>query len=136
MSSNQTIWEQYDFTGKVIEVLSRFQTQQNDRAAEPTFLTAYQLAIELKEGYAAGIDLPDWPVGGEGLGEYNSLAQYLARYLPPKVRNGEIDRIQVAYISHEHMTALGFSTRSGPPVRASTLSSEEAQTIFAYIGPA
>ena len=33
MSSYQTIWEQYDFTGKVIEVLSRFQTQQNDRVA-------------------------------------------------------------------------------------------------------
>ena len=135
MSSYQTIWEQYNFTGKVIEILSRFPSPQNDRDDEPTFLTAYQLAIELKEGYIAGIDIPDWPVGGEGLGEHNSLAQYLARYLPPKVRNGEIDGIRVAYISHEHMNALAFSTRSGP-VRATTLSSEKTQTIFAYIGTA
>ena len=135
MSSDQTIWEQYDFTGKVLEVLSSFQSPQRDPDDGPTFLTAYQLAIELRQCYVAGIDLPDWPIGGEGLGMYNSLAQYLARHLPPKVKKGEIAGIQVAFISHKYMTNLTFNNR-GEQVRASTLSSEEKQTLFGFVSPA
>ena len=116
--------DRHDFPRKAVEILRK-------RPGE--FFTAYQLAIEIEQTFQRGIDYPDWPVGGEGLGEHSSLAQYLARFLPPRVRNGQVTEIQVAYLSHLHMTNLTFSN-GGDAIRASTLSSEERQTLFGYVG--
>ena len=84
MSSYQTIWEQYDFAGKVIEVLSRFSSPQNDRRDEPTFLTAYQLAIELKHSYIAGIDVPGLASRRRGIGRVQQSRSILGEVFAPQ----------------------------------------------------
>ncbi len=121
MSSDQTYWERYDIHGKVVDVL---------RSRPGEFLTAYQLAIELEHAFERGVDYPShWVVGGEGLGNQNSLTQYLALWLSRKIGNGEITDIELARLSHLHISDLAFSNRS-EKIGATTLSSESNQTIY------
>ena len=118
MSSQTSLWAQHDFHGKVVDVLRRYPDK---------FLTAYQLAIEMERTFERGVDYPNWPVGGAGLGAHSSLTQYLAGELSYRIEHGEITEIESGRLSHRHISRLTFDENR---VGATTLRSRDSQSIF------
>ena len=119
MSTGNSLWAQYDFHGKVVEILRRYPDK---------FLTAYQLAIEIAQNYQRCVDYPDYPVGGEGSGNGFTLTLYLANQLPDKIGTQIFD-IEMARLSHSHMSRLAFNS-NGQEIRATTIQTWDSQAIF------
>lgn len=74
-----TIWEQHDLTTKVVEVLHGVHCNNDQHHFGRPYITAYQLAIELQRVHPETADAIGKPLGGSGVGQHNSLAQYLSR---------------------------------------------------------
>ena len=49
-----------------------------------------------------------YPVGGEGIGQRNSLAQYLARELSRRIHTGSIRNIEGRFLSNQFLEQISF----------------------------
>ena len=92
-------------------------------------MTPYQLAIMLVERY------PDLqalgPVGGAGVGQRNTFAQYLAGQLSAKIKaNGDSYPIEGALLSGRHAREISYEEHGGEPVVSSLTGSGFDLTLF------
>lgn len=110
-------WDELGFEDRVRQILSR---PFGGEFGQP-FFTAYQLAIEVARDPVV-LHRLSLQVGGQGIGEHVSLAQYLARELTRRIRSGQIADIERAWLSDENLTALEYRNRrerGSQPVRSS-----------------
>ena len=101
---------------------------------ERPYMSAYQIAIRFAERYPATVEQLGLKVGGEGTGEYTSLAQQLARFLSGELKAGRGGGIEGVFISHDRVKEHAFDSGANGDVRVSTLKSEQAHAIFRFIG--
>lgn len=77
------------------------------------YISAYQLAIEMKRRYPETVAAIGKPVGGAGIGQHNSLAQYLSNELSKQIKQGDEHRVEGAFFSNENATSVAFSGADG-----------------------
>lgn len=101
-------WEELNIENKIIEILSNAEGHPEEHHLNPPFLTAYQIAITFAELYPDNVQSLDYPVGGEGIGQRTSLAQYLARELSRRIKSGHIQNIEGGFLSNQSLEKISF----------------------------
>ena len=103
-----SIWSDLNLNKKIVSILSKIDYQDPTHHFGKPFISAYQLAILLTEGYPQVYQTIGKPIGGEGIGERTSLAQYLARELSTRIKSGEINNIEGAFLSNKKLKDILF----------------------------
>jgi len=95
------------------------------------FITAYQLAIKvhrLDDQIARTLRVE---IGGEGIGQYNSLAQYLARQLSRQIKDrGTAYPVEGAQLSSAHTRSMTFRHPAGGEIANSNISAGYDTLMF------
>jgi hypothetical protein len=106
-----TLWQQYNIEDRIIQILREVE-DEGHHFGRP-FLTAYQLAIEFARRHHGIVRDCGYQVGGAGIGERNSLAQYLALELSRQIRNNPDFPIEGAFISNQDVRELSYNYENG-----------------------
>jgi hypothetical protein len=115
-----SIWEEQGLTERVVDVLSTVHLNADDHHFGRPYVTAYQIAIALEEQFPAAVAAIGKPIGGRGIGQHNSLAQYLGAELSRQIREqGANHPIEGAFISNEHVSEVRYQRATGEPVVSS-----------------
>ena len=102
-------WQRYQLEDLLVGILASIESRpEAGHHLGPPYLTAYQLAVELMERHPEIVSALGYPLGGAGIGQRNSLAQYLGREMSRRIHTGEITRIEGALLSDLHLAAVVF----------------------------
>lgn len=101
-----SLWQQHNIEDRVIQILGAVE-DEGHHFGRP-FLTAYQLAIEFDRRHHDVVRYCGYQVGGAGIGERNSLAQYLALELSRRIRDNPDYPIEGAFISNRDVRELSY----------------------------
>lgn len=112
-----TKWEDFEIEHKIIEVLS-IPKLDNKHHFGRSFLTHYQIAIELTEKHPELCNQLGMELGGRGTGLQNSLTQYIAQQLSTRIKNGYIKNIEGVFISNMHLSDFVFADLSGQDIHS------------------
>ena len=93
------------------------------------FMSAYQIAIRFAEEHPTHDLVRTLPLGGEGTGTHQSLAQRIALFLSRAIRDDTAGDIEGGFISHECVEDFRFR-HGDDQVRVSTLRTANAHSIF------
>lgn len=115
-------WEDLNIEVHIREILHEVEYYREHHFGKP-FLTAYQIAIEFNRRFPDDARELGFPVGGEGIGERNSLAQYLAGQLSQRISSGALRDIEGAFISNDNL--LQISLNNGGETIISSLTNTE-----------
>ena len=99
-------WEEYNIGDIVNQILSAVE-DEGHQFGRP-FLTAYQLAIEFDSRHHDIVTHLGKQVGGAGIGERTSLAQYLALELSRLIRDNPAYPVEGAFISNRYVRELSY----------------------------
>jgi hypothetical protein len=99
------------FDGKIAAILEDFASDDPGHHLGRPFVTAYQLAIEFDRRHGDIVKKLGYQVGGSGIGEHRSLAQYIALQLSQGIKTKRLaDIIDGALISQRDVQSMRFST--------------------------
>jgi hypothetical protein len=101
------------------------------------YVTAYQLAIKLRQRHPEAAEALNSEVGGRGTGVHTSLAQYLAHELSRRIKRardaGETYRVEGAFLSNDGITELTYANPEGDrPVESSLTGSPKDLSLFRW----
>lgn len=126
-----SIWEQHDLTTKVVEVLHGVHCNNDQHHFGRPYITAYQLAIELQRVYPDTADAIGKPLGGSGVGQHNSLAQYLANELSRRIKAQGADfPVEGAFLSNDNARSMTFTAANGDAVTSSLVGTGFDLSLF------
>lgn len=118
--------QQFDIND-LYRILVRTPEYEGGHHLNRPFMSAYQIAIRFAEEFPNHRLVQELPLGGEGAGSNQSLAQQIARFLSQAIRAGTAGNIEGGFISHVLIENLSF-LQGQDLVHATT--SESAHTIF------
>lgn len=95
-----------DFETAIREILGAAKAYNPKHHFGRPFVWSYQIAIELSE--RAEFANLKTPVGGKGIGQHNSLAQYISGQLSKRIKNGDIRDIEGAFLYRKHVRTVVF----------------------------
>lgn len=126
-------WDELKIEDKVIDILFNAKRYPEGHHFGLPFFTAYQLAIAFAQAYPNDAEsLGYLHVGGKGIGERSSLAQYLARELSGRIHNGSIQNVEGRFLSNQFLDQISFN--SGGEVIVSSLTDGQNQlSMFRYL---
>ena len=122
-------WDKHGLDEKVLAVLSGITYHNPEHHFGRPFLTAYQLAILLKERFPPVFQAFGHPIGGRGSGDHVGFAQYVAGQMSRRIRNGMLANVEGGFLSNRSLRNLEF-TDGNEPVVASLAD----LSLFRYIG--
>jgi hypothetical protein len=102
-----SLWEQHNIENRLIRILR--EVDDEGHHFDRPFLTAYQLAMEFDRRHHDIVVDCGYQVGGAGIGERNSLAQYLAGELSRRTRDDPDYPIEGAFISNQDVKELSYN---------------------------
>lgn len=111
-------WDEFEMERKITEVLSS-PAHENEHHFRRSFLTPYQIAIELTRMYPTICEDLGMELGGADTGLQNSLTQYIAQRLSARIKSGDIKNIEGAFISNMHLTDMVFEDSEGREIHSS-----------------
>jgi len=103
-----SLWQEHDIESKVLAILQEAPEAAEGHHLGRPFLTAYQIAIEFNRRHPEVVAALGLPVGGAGTGQHNSLAQYLAKQLSDRVRDGRMP-VEGGFLSNLHLNDITFN---------------------------
>lgn len=103
-------WEEYNIGDSVNQIL--VDVEGDSHHFGRPFLTAYQLAIEFDDRHPDIVARLDKQIGGAGIGEHTSLAQYLALELSRQIRDNPDYPVEGAFISNRYVRELSYNHNS------------------------
>ena len=101
-------WVKFGFEEKISEILEQIHYVEPGHHFRRPFLSAYQIAIEFARKHPDVVESLGYKIGGKGIGERKSLAQYIARQLSGKIKQDENYFIEGAFISNLHLKTINF----------------------------
>jgi hypothetical protein len=99
-------WDEYNFKDRIREILRDVHYYKENHKFGRPFLTAYQIAIEFAQRYPEDFRQIGLQVGGEGIGQRNSLAQYIAGQLSRRI--DDLADFEGSFISNNYLNELSF----------------------------
>ncbi len=93
-------WEEYMFNDRIYEILKGVKYKDEKHHFGRPFISAYQLAIEFALKYPEDFKKISLKIGGKGIEEENSLAQYMAGELSRRIKSGELVDIEGSFFSN------------------------------------
>jgi hypothetical protein len=127
-----SVWEEHAVEAAVLEALQdvHLNNPGGHHFGRP-YVTAYQLAIAVKNARPEITQALGVTVGGRGTGAHNSLAQYLARELSRRIKqHGDDYPVEGAFLSNEHLTSLTYRDGNGREIRSSHTGSPFDLSLF------
>ena len=125
-----TLWDDNELERKIVEILSDITYPDPDHHFHRPFVTAYQLAILMKQRFPATFHQLGFPIGGRGTGPQETLARYIARELSRRVRNGDLSEvIEGGFLSNRQLLGIQFDD-AGEPITSSSTDSQYDTSIF------
>ncbi len=131
--TTENFWEANDLSAKVIQVLAETTYYEPDHHFGRPFLTAYQLAILLKDRFPETFQNFGHPLGGRGVGVNFSFTSYVAGQLSRKINDGEITNVEGGFLSNRQLVEIEFSD-GGESVVSSLTDSQYDLSMFRYTG--
>ena len=128
-----SFWDGHSMGEKVIEVLAEITYHDPNHHFRRPFLTAYQLAILVKERFPDTFRSFGHPIGGRGSGVSYSFTSYLAGQLSEKIKDRTITNIEGGFLSNEKLEEIEFSD-GGESVVSSSTDSQYDLSMFRYTG--
>jgi hypothetical protein len=127
-----SIWEDHELTHKIVDVLGRVPSNNSAPHLGRPFVSAYQLAIGLRQHYPDTVDAIDNPVGGEDIGRPDSIAQYVARVLSTRIsRDGGEFPVEGAFLSNVNIRSVTFrDPTDGGEVASSLVEARFDMSLF------
>jgi hypothetical protein len=122
-------WEEFDFEQKITEILSDDSEYAPGHQLGRPFLTAYQIAIEFARRHPDDFRRFGFPIGGVGIGQRNSLSQYLAQRLSALIGSGHIIHIEGGFLSNRHLNDITFKSE-GETIRSSLTGGPYTLSMF------
>jgi hypothetical protein len=122
-------WQEQNLEQRIVEILTDVRYVKPEHHFGRPFITAYQLAIEYARRFPDDVVRLGYQIGGEGIGERSSLAQYLARELSRRTSNGQITRIEGAFLSNRHLGEIVFDN-NGKPLTSSLTKTQFDLSMF------
>ena len=122
-------WEEMHIEGSIRAILRDTEYVRPDHHMAPPFLTAYQIAIEFAHRFPDDFQSTGLQVGGQGIGEHSSLAQYIAGELSRRIKNHEIPDIEGGFLSNRHLTGISFNN-DGTVIDSSLTDSQFDLSMF------
>jgi hypothetical protein len=121
-----TKWDELNVLDKVHEALA--EVKAPDNGSGRPYLTAYQLAIKVDRAHPDLKHHFGGAVGGAGIGQHNSLTEYLAGRLT-QLAGGDfpIERVSLSNVDVATMT---FKATGGGEITNSLLGTEYPTSLF------
>src|SRR5690606_1854391 len=109
---------------RVVEILADVHEVNPDgHHFGPAYVTAYHIAIELERRRPDIVEAIGKPIGGAGVGQHDSLAQYVSNQLSRRIRahQGADTQfpIEGAFLSNEHLREMVYGRADGTELRSS-----------------
>ena len=76
------------------------------------FLTPYQIAIKFQELYPQDFQTIGKPIGGNGTGQQDSLAQYIALNLSQRIKSEAITNIEERFLHRANLHSLKYEVNN------------------------
>ena len=105
-------WEDFRFEERIRQILQEVTYYREDHHFGRPFLTAYQIAIEYARRYPDDLNQIGLQIGGSGIGERNSLAQYIAGQLSQRMQSGALPDFEGGFISNNHLLEISFGNEN------------------------
>ncbi len=123
------IWDQHNLEARITEILTQVQPNPQDHHFGRPYMSAYQLAIAFAHHAPDAFTAIGHPIGGEGIGQHTSLAQYIARELSGRIKNDRNYPIEGAFLSNRYLHDLTY-TDNGNLIRSSLISAGLDLSLF------
>ena len=116
-----SVWADHDVETKIVEVLRdvRIHDYYDQHVFGRPFMSAYQLAIALDARFPEVRQALDCPIGGSGIGQRDSLAQYLGRELSRRIGQGEGLPIEGGFVSNMNVESIRYRSHDGTEIVSS-----------------
>jgi len=101
-------WQELNIEEKIIQILGDIPDAAPEHHLRRPFLTAYQIAIEFARRHPEDAEQLGLPIGGVGIGQRNSLAQYLAGQLSRNISARRLTGIEGGFLSNQHLNDISF----------------------------
>ena len=117
----QSLWEKHSFLNKILEILPDEIWHKSSPHMGKPFLSSYQLAIEFANRHSSIVAEMNLQIGGKGIEEHVSLAQYISRGLSQAIANGNSDIDGGFLTGHNAKAWLFTNEKDNSVLEASTL---------------
>jgi len=124
-------WQELDIETKITSILRDIPDTASEHHLGRPFFTAYQIAIEFASRHPEDFARLDLPIGGVGIGQRTSLAQYIARELSRRIKNREITHLEGGFLSNQHLHDINFEVDGQEePIRSSLTNTNFTLSMF------
>jgi len=106
-------WQELSIEEKIRQILQEVPDAAPEHHLGYAYLTAYQIAIEFVKRFPDDAAQLGFPIGGTGIGQRNSLAQYLARQLSRNINAGKLNDVEGGFLSNLHLHDISFDVDGG-----------------------
>lgn len=112
-------WIEWEMEHKIREVLADVE---NDRGSDHHFgrplYTAMQIAIGICRRYPGFLEETGMELGGEGTGDQETLARYIARELSKKINEERITDIEGFFLANDRIREIDFIDHKGQEIES------------------
>jgi hypothetical protein len=131
-----SVWDEQDVEHKVVAVLRDVPLTNEHHAFGRPFMTAYQLAIALDARFPEVRQVLGYPLGGSGVEERNSLAQYLATQLSDRIRDSDgAYPVQGGFVSSVNVLDIRYRSHDGSEIVSSLTGTGYDLSMFRLANP-
>ncbi len=123
-----SVWQEHEVQDRVLAILGDVPID-NHHFRRP-YTTAYQLAIEVQRQHPDISEALGVPLGGAGVGERTSLAQYLAGELSKRIRAQRDFPVEGAFLSGKDEVEIRYRGPDGGDVVSSLTGSGWALSMY------
>ncbi|MFZ0051257.1 MAG: hypothetical protein WAK96_05740 [Desulfobaccales bacterium] len=100
-------WGPLQMHDKITQILDVQSHELGHHFGRP-FMTPYQIAIKFRQNFPNEFNTIGKPVGGRGIGQQDSLAQYIALELSKRIQSGEISNIEGRFLHRDYLDILRY----------------------------
>jgi len=104
---SESLWDELQLEDKIFQILSVESHNPTHHFGRP-FLTPYQIAISFKALFPEDFARIGKPVGGKGIGQKDSLAQYFANELSQRINKDLITNVEGRFLHRKHLLTLQY----------------------------
>jgi len=114
-------WDDFLMDDKILQILDVQSHDPSHHFGKP-FMTRYQIAIEFQRQFPDEFTAIGKPVGGRGIGQPNSLSQYIANELSKRIIDRRITNIEGRFLYRQHLHNLQYDN-NGDLIESSSMES-------------